>query len=49
MLKAKENNLNDLVVQDRKSVADPGFARGGGANSPGGANIRFCQNFPNIA
>ena len=28
-------------------VADPGFPRGGGANSLGGANIRFCQpNFP---
>ena len=28
-------------------VADPGFPRGGGANSPGGgiANIRFCQIF----
>ena len=30
---------------------DPGFPRGGGANSPGGggANIRFCQNFPKTA
>ena len=26
------------------TVVDPGFPRGGGANSPGmGANIRFCQ------
>ena len=32
------------------SVADPGFPRGGGANSPGGgANIRFCQIFPKSA
>ena len=30
-------------------VADPGFPRGGGANSPGGANIRFCQIFPKTA
>ena len=30
-------------------VADPGFTRGGGANSPGGANIRFCQFFPKTA
>ena len=29
---------------------DPGFPRGGGANSPlGGANIRFCQIFPKTA
>ena len=28
-------------------MADPGFPRGGGANSRGeGGNIRFCQNFP---
>ena len=33
-----------------KPVADPGFPRGGGANSPwGGANIRFCQIFPKAA
>ena len=24
-------------------VADPGFPRGGGANSQGGANLQFCQ------
>ena len=31
-------------------VADPGFPRGGGANSPGGsANIRFCHIFPKTA
>ena len=31
-------------------VADPGFPRGGGANSPrGAANIRFCQKFPKTA
>ena len=27
-------------------VAYPGFPRGVGANSTGGANIRFCQIFP---
>ena len=27
-------------------MADPGFPREGGANSPGGANIRFCHIFP---
>ena len=32
-------------VKSTYSVADPGFPRGGGANSPGGANIRFCQIF----
>ena len=26
-----------------KAVADPGFPRGGGANSLGGANIRFAK------
>ena len=31
------------------TVADPGFPRGWGANPPGGANIRFCQNFPKTA
>ena len=31
------------------SVPDPGFPRGGGANLPGGANIRFCRIFPNTA
>ena len=32
------------------TVADPGFPRGGGANSPGGgANIRFCHIFPKTA
>ena len=31
-------------------MADPGFPRGGGANSPGGGtNIRFCQIFPKTA
>ena len=31
-------------------MEDPGFPRGGGANSPGGgANIRFCQIFPKTA
>ena len=34
----------------RSTVADPGFPRGGGANSPGGCtNIRFCWNFPKTA
>ena len=26
-------------------MVDPGFLRDGGANPPGGANIRFCQIF----
>ena len=30
-------------------VEDSGFPPGGGANSPGGANIRFCQDFPKTA
>ena len=30
-------------------VADPGFPRGEGTNSLGGANIRFCQIFPKTA
>ena len=29
--------------------ADPGFPVRGGVNPPGGANIRFCQNFQNSA
>ena len=28
------------------TVADPGFPRGVGANSPGGGNIWFCHIFP---
>ena len=32
------------------TVADPGFPRGGGANSPGGgANIKICRIFPKTA
>ena len=31
------------------SVADPGFSPGGGVNSPGGANIWFCQIFSKTA
>ena len=31
------------------AVADPGFPWGGGVNSPGGANIRYCQIFPKTA
>ena len=27
-------------------MVDPGFPVGGGANPPGGTNIRFCQIFP---
>ena len=36
-----------MGIQSWYSVADPGFPRGGGANSPGGggANIQFCQIF----
>ena len=29
-----------------KSVADPGFPRGGGANSPGGRQHTILPNFP---
>ena len=32
-----------------QAVEDPGFLREGGANSPGGANIRFCQIFTKTA
>ena len=31
------------------SGADPRFPVGGGANHPGGANIRNCQIFPKTA
>ena len=31
------------------TVADPGFPQDGGANPPGGANIRFCQFFTKTA
>ena len=31
------------------AVADPGFPRRGGANSPGGTNIWFCQIFSKTA
>ena len=34
---------------ENTAVADLGFPRGGGANSRGGANIRFRQNFPKTA
>ena len=38
------------VTKTTIPVADPGFPRGGGANSPGGdANIQFCQIFPKTA
>ena len=36
----------NFQVSKEKPVVDPGFLRGGGANPPGGANIRFRQNFP---
>ena len=42
----RNRNVLTLLYQ---SVADPGFPRGGGANLPGGANIRFCQIFPKTA
>ena len=29
-------------------VVNPGFPRGGGANSPGGANIRFCKFYQKL-
>ena len=39
-----------VFTNAQNSVADPGFSRGGGANSPGGgANIRFCKIFPKTA
>ena len=42
--------MSSLATFETPSVADPGFPRGGGANSPGGgANIRFCQIFPKTA
>ena len=38
--------LNENWKGHLKSVADPGFPLGGGANPPGGANIWFGQIFP---
>ena len=38
-----------LGIHGGIAVVDPGFPRGGGANFPGGANIRFCQKFPKTA
>ena len=36
-----------LVVSDTMlAVADPGFPRGGGANSPGGCQHTILPNFP---
>ena len=35
-----------IIKAEGDAVADPGFPRGGGANSPGGANIRFYQILP---
>ena len=37
------------LKRERVPVADPGFPQGGGAHSPGGANIQFCQIFPKTA
>ena len=34
--------VNLTEVLQWSAVADPGFPRGGGTNSPGGAKIRFC-------
>ena len=36
--------MHSIIVQ-RCVVADPGFTVGGGANPPGGGNLRICQNF----
>ena len=44
------NRLEYQQERHHWSVADPGFPRGGGANSPGGgANIRFRQISPKTA
>ena len=37
------------INQNTNAVADLGFPRGGGANPPGGPNIRFCQIFRKTA
>ena len=37
---------NFIVKVGVISVADPGFPRGGGVNSPGGVNVRCFQIFP---
>ena len=42
-------SATDSLLIEALSVADPGFPPGGGANSPGGANIRFCQILPKTA
>ena len=41
----KNKDSFQLKNKQKYAVADPGFPRGGGANPPGGANIRFCQIF----
>ena len=41
--------IDKIAFVGPHSVADPGFARGGGANSRGCANTRFCQHFPKTA
>ena len=43
------NNVKDKMFRtgSKQEVADPGFPRGGGANSQsGGANLLFGQHFP---
>ena len=49
MYKILHEIKRNWVLRVRGAVADPGFPRGGGANSPGGTNIRFWQNFPKTA
>ena len=44
----QQNRVKGInIVTD--PVADPGFPWGGGVNPPGGANIWFCEIFPNTA
>ena len=43
------HNLRFTKINIKSSVVDLGFPRGGGANPPGGFNIRFCQIFPKTA
>ena len=40
-----EWRINIVKFWTPNAVADPGFPRGGGANSPGGVNIRLYRIF----
>ena len=37
-----------VIIMNWTESADPVFPRDGGANHPGGANVRFCQKLHEI-